>query len=124
MDDVKRIALQFNDCINARDINGLARLMADDHAFIDSEGNTVSGKENCLNAWRGFFKAFPDYKNSFTTFINKGDLVTIAGYSTCSDDRLAGPALWTARVRDGKLVEWRVYTDTADNRQRLGIDGE
>jgi hypothetical protein len=37
--DPKLIALQFNDCINNQDLEGLSLLMTDDHAFIDREGN-------------------------------------------------------------------------------------
>lgn len=117
----REIALQFNDCINARDINGLAGLMSDDHAFIDSVGNTDQGKENCLKAWRGFFEQFPDYKNIFTSVTDKDSDVVIRGYSICSDKRLAGLAIWTAKVKDEKLVEWRVYDDTSDNRKLLNI---
>jgi hypothetical protein len=39
----------------------------------------------------------------------------------CSDVRLDGPALWTAKARDSKLAEWRVYEDTPANRHMLGI---
>ena len=39
---------QFNACINAGDIDALAKFMSDDHAFIDSAGNTVQGKRIAL----------------------------------------------------------------------------
>jgi len=111
----------FNDCINRRDLDGLAHLMSDDHNFVDSAVGTVSGKDACLKAWAGFFSAFPDYRNQLDQMIPDGNKVVITGCSTCSDARLAGPALWQAMVRGDQLVEWRVYEDTHSNRAALGI---
>jgi hypothetical protein len=71
--------------------------------------------------WRGFFAAFPDYRNIFDQLEVEGDRVIVVGRSTCSDGRLDGPALWTAKVRDGRLAEWRVYSDTPTNRHTLGV---
>lgn len=50
-----------------------------------------------------------------------GDLVVMVGSSHCSEKALDGPALWSAKVREGKVSEWRVYDDTPRNRERLGI---
>ena len=122
--DPQSIALQFNDYINARDIDGLAQLMTDDHTFIDTADNTIQGKQSCLAGWREFFHSFPDYKNIFETVTVKGPFVIMTGHSTCADHRLEGPALWTAKIRDEKVAAWRVYEDTADNRQRLHINDE
>jgi ketosteroid isomerase-like protein len=37
-------ALRFNERINQQDLEGLAELMTDDHAFIDSRGNITEAK--------------------------------------------------------------------------------
>jgi ketosteroid isomerase-like protein len=112
-------AAAFNDRINARDLAGLAALMTDDHTFVDSEGSTVEGRVACVEAWRGFFAAFPDYRNVFDSLHDHGEVVAIAGRSECSDPALNGPALWTATVRDGLVAQWRVYLDTPENRSLL-----
>jgi ketosteroid isomerase-like protein len=109
----------FNDGINRRDLDGLAALMTDDHAFIDTAGGVVAGRRECLDAWRGFFESFPDYRNVFTSFAIRGDLVTIVGHSVCAEPSLAGPALWTATIRDGRVARWRVHPDTPEVRARL-----
>jgi ketosteroid isomerase-like protein len=119
--DLKEIVVQFNDCITAQDVSGLGHLMADDHAFIDSEGGAIRGKVNCLDAWRGFFSQFPDYKNVFNSLTSQDNQVIVIGYSICSEPALDGPALWTAKLSDGKVVEWRVYTDTPENRRQLDL---
>jgi ketosteroid isomerase-like protein len=121
--DPAECAVLFNECINSRDVDGLAASMTDDHMFIDTEGGVVSGKPACIEAWRGFFAAFPDYRNVFTSITANGDVVAIVGHSECSEPILAGPALWTARVRGGRISEWRVHHDSPEIRQRLLPDG-
>ena len=115
------IVMSFNECINRRDLGGLSRLMTDDHVFIDSANNTISGKEPCVEAWRGFFAAFPDYRNHFKYVVLSGRKAVIVGCSVCSGARLAGPALWTAKVEGQLIAEWRVYEDTSANRALLGL---
>ena len=95
--------------------------MTDDHAFIDSEAATVRGKAECLDAWRGFFAQFPDYRNVFVQVQSHADHVVVRGYSTCSHAALDGPALWSARISSDKVTEWRVYEDSAANRAQLGV---
>jgi ketosteroid isomerase-like protein len=99
--------------------------MTDDHAFIDSDDNVLAGKAMVLKAWQGFFDAFPDYRNDWSRVISSGGSLTALGRSVCSTEpALDGPAIWTARVEDDKVSEWRVYEDTPANRARLGIAEE
>jgi ketosteroid isomerase-like protein len=121
--DPGAVAIRFNECVNGRDIDGLAELMPDDHTFIDTAGEVVSGRESCLRAWRGFFESFPDYRNVFASVVARGDLVTIVGHSECSEPGLSGPALWTATIRGGNVAEWRVHDDTPEAREHLGVSG-
>jgi ketosteroid isomerase-like protein len=120
-DSLEALVRSFNDCIARRDIDGLAKLMTDDHTFIDAAGGTVSGKSRCIEAWAGFFAAFPDYRNHFERVLATGDTAVIVGHSTCYDSRLAGQALWTATIRGGRIAEWRVFDDTDANRAMLGL---
>lgn len=112
---------QFNACINNQDLIGLADLMSEDHVFIDSSDEVHEGKQIMVTGWAQFFEQYPDYQNHFEHIEARGDVVIIAGRSTCSFEPLDGPALWTAKVRDGLLVEWRVYLDTEENRRELGL---
>jgi ketosteroid isomerase-like protein len=117
----EEVANQFNECINRRNLAGLAALMTDDHAFTDTLGATVPGKEKCVEAWRGFFEQFPDYCNTFTDLKARGQVVIAVGYSTCATEVLNGPAIWTAEIRDGQVSHWRVYKDTLEVRSQLMI---
>jgi ketosteroid isomerase-like protein len=112
----------FNEAINRRDLRALAELMTEDHTFIDSAGGVVSSKQAVLQAWEGFFRAFPDYRNEWSAVLPKEGALVATGRSVCSTEpALDGPAIWTAKASDGKVSEWRVYEDTPANRQRLGI---
>jgi ketosteroid isomerase-like protein len=114
-------AVAFNDAINAGSIEALARLMTVDHRFVDSAGVVTEGKPACLEAWRGFFTSFPEYRNHFDEVGTHDDLVVVRGRSRCDTPELDGPALWSARVLNGLVSEWRVHDDTAANRRALGI---
>jgi ketosteroid isomerase-like protein len=115
------IVTKFNESINNRDVDTLAAFITDDHAFIDSADQSFQGKEKVVETWKGFFGAFPDYKNHFDTLTETDELVVATGRSTSSFKDLDGPALWTAKIRAGKVSEWRVYEDTSENRKRLGV---
>jgi ketosteroid isomerase-like protein len=122
MGKAEDVVTRFNAMINARDLDGLAALMAADHTFVDANGGTVSGRPACLEAWRGFFAAFPSYRNEFASIRAAGAVVVVAGRSRCAElAELDGPALWSAVV-DGDLVrEWRVYDDTPQTRRALEV---
>jgi ketosteroid isomerase-like protein len=121
MPDLTLIAVRFNENINRRDLDGLADLMSEDHRFVDSEGDVLEGKAACVAAWRGFFAAFPDYRNVFDQLSASTRVVTILGHSECSEPALAGPAIWTATIQHAKVAEWRVYVDTPEVRKALGV---
>ena len=121
--DPKLIVLLFNECINNRDIAGLSDLLAEDYVFIDSSDEIhAGGKEISAAGWQQFFDLYPDYHNHFVTLTTRENLVLVLGNSTCSYEPLDGPAIWTARVENDLVAEWRVYLDTEENRRRLGLE--
>ena len=123
MVDAEVTAIAFNEMVNAGDADGLADLMTSEHAFVDTSGQAISGKQACRQAWSGFFAAFPTYRNVFASVQARDDGVfVVVGRSTCSDDpALDGPALWSVRVEGPLVSEWRVYDDTPEWRMQLGI---
>jgi len=118
----KIIVTDFNECINRQDIKCLSQLMTDDHTFIDSDDNIMTGKSKMVEAWKEFFRLCPDYKNVFTSMKVVENNVLIKGYSICSVKELDGPALWTAKVIDNLISEWRVLEDTKENRLKIGLE--
>jgi hypothetical protein len=105
--DVMMVALRFNEKINERNLEGLTKLMTDDHTFIDNSGAVDA---DMRAGWRAFFERYPDYRNVFTSVTVTDNVVVMVGYSTCSNEpKLNGASMWTARVRDERVSEWRVY---------------
>jgi ketosteroid isomerase-like protein len=118
-------ALKFNEKINQQDLEGLAELMTDDHMFVDSDNNKTKGKQTMLNGWKEFFKTYPEYKNTFTCITTQNNIVIMIGYSTCTHKPLNGPNIWTAKIRDKQVSEWRVIwlnrrQEQLDQRERTG----
>jgi hypothetical protein len=95
--------------------------MSDNHVFIDSSDDVHMGKESMIKGWIEFFNLYPDYRNHFPKIESRENLVLIAGYSTCSHKPLDGPAIWTAKIENDLVVEWRVYLDTKENRAKLNL---
>ena len=54
MQDPKQAVLLFNECINTRNLDGLARLMTEDHVFVDRDGNVHQPKSYMVQAWDSF----------------------------------------------------------------------
>jgi ketosteroid isomerase-like protein len=107
----------FVDCINAHDVDGLSRLMSDDHAFIDAHGNEVVGKEKMRAGWRGYFEWFPDYYIEVTDVLEDGGTFALFGFAGGSfkgkeSESWRLPAGWKAIVKDGRVTRWQVYADT------------
>jgi ketosteroid isomerase-like protein len=94
----KLVVLQFNECINHPDIQGLSNLMAEDHVFIDSNGDVHRGRELMIKGWGDFFHQFPDYRNHFAIVESREDQVFVIGHSTCS---LSG-VFTSTRLKIGK----------------------
>ncbi|MBD3192598.1 MAG: hypothetical protein GF308_18300 [Candidatus Heimdallarchaeota archaeon] len=118
---IKNIALRFNEQINNRNLEVLTQLMTKDHRFIDSSGDIVEGQEKMKEAWRKFFELYPDYQNIFSEIKVQENLVIMVGHSECSEKVLQGSAIWTAIIRDDLVAEWRVFEDTEEVRQALGL---
>jgi ketosteroid isomerase-like protein len=121
--------------INARDVDGLAALMTEDHRFIDSLGQVVSGREAMRAGWRQYFAMVPDYRLLVDEWLCEGAVVVLFGTAggTYSPDGVlkavrgwTTPAACRAVVRGRQLAEWRVYADNEPIRQlmpgRTGID--
>jgi ketosteroid isomerase-like protein len=103
------VVRSFNDAINGRDLDALASLMTSAHRFVDVDGATADGRPACVEAWRGFFSAYPDYRNHFDDVDDLGGgVVAVGGRSACSVAALDGPARWRAVVVDGLVDVWQV----------------
>ena len=119
--DPKLIALQFNEFINRQDIVGLTGLMTGGHTFIDRKGEVDEGKESMTKGWMSFFESFPDYRNTFESVHSRGALVVLYGYATWEIGGDPDYAIWTAKIENDLVAEWRIYEDTEENRAKFNL---
>jgi ketosteroid isomerase-like protein len=116
----KQIIRDFAEAINEHNVDNICSLMTEDHAFIDSQGNEVVGKEKMRAGWIGYFQLFPDYRIEITNVFHTGEFIAAFGfaegtYKGLIDDqenhwRL--PAAWRAVVRNERIQLWQVYADS------------
>jgi uncharacterized protein (TIGR02246 family) len=104
----------FIDLINRHDADGLAELMTDDHTFIDSLGNQVTGREKMRAGWRSYYAMCPDYWVTYEKVFVDANVVGVfgaAGGTIAEGNQWRIPAAWLAVVENGRIKEWRVYAD-------------
>jgi hypothetical protein len=88
------VALAFNEAITRRDADALAVMMTEDHSFVDSANKVIAGRDPVLRAWRGFFEAYPDYRNAWSDIRSRHGLLIATGHSVCPNEPLLdGPAI-------------------------------
>jgi ketosteroid isomerase-like protein len=117
------IVLAYFDAINLHDPDKLAGLMTEDHVFIDSLGNSVSGREKMRAGWRGYFAMCPDYRVSHEDIFRDGrDGSMVAAFGSAggtisvqgemrAENKWQTPAAWRVKVQAGLIQEFRVYAD-------------
>ncbi|MGO9623953.1 MAG: nuclear transport factor 2 family protein [Steroidobacteraceae bacterium] len=112
--------LKFIELINHHSADKLAELMTEDHVFIDSLGQSVSGREQMRLGWQGYFAFCPDYWVSHEEALSSGNLVAVfgaAGGTIAADGKLPPEnkwrtsAAWLAILDGGLVKQWRVYAD-------------
>ena len=116
---VKHVAVGFVDAINTQDMDALTQLMGDKHIFVDAQGNFYEGCTALRNAWREFFFMFPNYQMYVEQIIEAQSMVVLigsasGGYTACpnDDDSWQLPTVWTAKIDNNRVQEWRMYADT------------
>ncbi len=115
-----QVALDMVKAINAHDPDHILAILSARPVFIDSLGCSVHGRREMRRAWVGYFSMVPDYHIEVSQVLVKGSLVALFGrasgtYSTDGrlrrKNRWKTPAAWTARVKRGRVLEWRLYAD-------------
>jgi ketosteroid isomerase-like protein len=120
-------AISFIDCINRGDLDGLTRLMTDDHTLIVLDEAPLVGLNANQDAWQGYFAAFPNYVIYPRHVIARGASVAVLGATTGShlglpdEEELNLQVVWLAETVEGRLSLWRVAEDTTELRSALGF---
>ena len=111
----------FVNAINRRDIDELARLMTEDHVFTDSLGGAVRGWDDMKAAWAAYFQLVPGFTITIEETYSEDPVAILLGVAqgTYAGETWSTPAAWRAKVRDGRVAEWRVYADNEPIRQLM-----
>jgi ketosteroid isomerase-like protein len=107
------IFMQFVIAINNHDVKSLTALLTTDHVFVDSVGNRVRSATSMEAGWRGYFAMCPDYWIHTDYVMAEDGVVLAVGEAGGTIDGVSWrtPAAWKAVIRDGKVMEWRVFAD-------------
>ena len=112
--------MNFIDAINKSNVEGILNLISEDHVFIDSQDNKLTGKDNLKQAWTGYFELFPDYKIKINEVFEKDSLICMLGYASGTYKNIKNknnsnywriPAAWSAVIENNKVKKWQVYSD-------------
>jgi hypothetical protein len=121
------VAISFIDRINRADLESLATLMTADHALqVFDEAPLVGHGEN-VEAWRGYFGAFPEYVIYPRCIAASGDVVAVQGHTTGShldlpdEEEMHLSLIWLVTVVEGAVRRWRLVEDTAEHRREHGL---
>jgi len=122
----------FITAINRRNPSEISGLMTEDHAFVDSGGQTIAGRANMTASWEAYFRMFPDYEIRIESILGERALVAVFGFASGTyngkrglvpENRIEMPAAWKAVVSNGKIKLWQVYTDWTEGAKIIDQDG-
>jgi hypothetical protein len=122
------VAIAFLDCINRGDVEGLGRLMSDDHSLQVFDEPPVTGRTRNIEAWHGYVTSFPHYVTYPHRIAAAGPRVAIVGHTSGSHLRLPDQEeakltlIWVAAIENGSVRSWHLTEDTEPNRHQLGLD--
>ena len=124
------VVISFIDCINRGDVEGLGRLMTEDHELKVFNENALIGRDANLAAWRGYLGSYPDYVIYPHRIAEHAGVVAVLGHTTGShlglpDEKESQLTLiWLADVVEGAIHSWSLIEDTIDNRRQFRLEGD
>ncbi len=117
---------EFIHNINEHDIDEMMKLLSDEHIMTDSAGIFIKGTKSLKIAWLDFFIHFPDYNIIVEEIFCEKDTIAVYGKAKGTywkegeledKNKFEVPASWQAKVKDGKILEWKVFADIQIVRQ-------
>jgi ketosteroid isomerase-like protein len=129
----RKVVEAFVSAINRHDLSGLSRLMSADHAFVDSSGTVLSGRDSMMAGWTEYFRMFPDYQVHVEKMLVDGSTVAVFGSASgtyqgkrglVAENKIVMPAAWKALVENGQIEHWQVYADWTEGWKTIQKDIE
>ena len=100
---------------NARDVQGIVKLLAADAVSIPAEGEPetaiLRGRDAFAKRQAEVFETFERYEIQVSEYVDLGECVAVAGHidarGRASQADVSGDEVWLCRFRDGKVIEVR-----------------
>jgi predicted enzyme related to lactoylglutathione lyase/ketosteroid isomerase-like protein len=117
----KKTVQVFVNAINDADLSAMYFLMADDHLFIDAQGNAINGRDKMNAGWKAYFEMFPDYTIELTEIYEHENVLIACGFAGGTFHAVLNkegsnswrlPAAWKVTVENEKIKSWQVFADT------------
>ena len=114
------VAYSFVEAINSSDPDELAKLMSDNHTFIDSDGSVHPGRGEMRRGWKDYFSMVPDYRIQVKDTLSRDDTVALFGVAEGTfeqdgnlkpENHWVVPAAWRVVVEDEKVAVWQLYVN-------------
>ena len=90
------------------------------------EGTSYQGREEVIGWWRENLANWESFRIVPDEFTRVGEEILVTGgwyvRGRESGVEMARPATWVVRVRDGRIVHWRTYTDRQEALAEIGPD--
>jgi limonene-1,2-epoxide hydrolase len=127
------VVAAFIAAINRHALGAISDLMTENHTFVDSLGQNVSGREAMISAWKAYFGMFPDYEIRVERMLTENGIVAVFGSASGTykgkrglvpENRIVMPAAWRAGVENGKVKLWQVYSDWTEGVKTIEKDRE
>ncbi|TML91327.1 MAG: hypothetical protein E6G06_09665 [Actinobacteria bacterium] len=121
------VAVHFVECVNRRDLHGIARLLTEDHELRVFDEPPLVGREKNIEAWRGYFKSFPDYTIHPHAINEREGAVAVLGHTTGShlglpdEKERRRTLIWLAVASRGRVRSWTLIENNRQNRDRFGL---
>lgn len=132
-ESTKAVVEAFVRAVNRQDVDAMVELMTEEHRFIDSLGKVVVGRERMQAAWKGYFAMVPDYTIAVEESFVDGPIVILLGTgqgtyvgagTSAAENRWSTPIALRAAVENGRVAEWRVYSDNEPIRRLMARTGQ
>ena len=100
----------YVDALNRRDLDFVASKLADDMKLVDSSGDEVSGKAQCMVVLQNLLAEAPDYRMLIDTLSTTGQWVLMRGSTQSRNPRFNADMQFRALVDRGHIHEWQSFS--------------
>lgn len=114
------IAYSFVAAINTDDADQLAKLMTENHTFVDADGSEHSGREEMRKGWKQYYSMVPDFQIHVKEALSRDNTVALFGIAEGTfvqngrlepENHWAVPAAWRAVVENDKVAVWQLFVN-------------